>query len=51
MFLKLQNTYSIFKTVLPIDIKMHTVVKKLCLIEKIIGYLNEFVGQDGKVRQ
>uniref|UniRef100_A0ABK0LR02 Rotatin n=1 Tax=Rattus norvegicus TaxID=10116 RepID=A0ABK0LR02_RAT len=31
------------------DIKMHTVVKKLCLIEKIIGYLNEFVGQDGKV--
>ncbi|XP_038186060.1 rotatin isoform X2 [Arvicola amphibius] len=31
------------------DIKMHAVVKKLCLIEKIIGYLNECVGQDGKV--
>ncbi|XP_052011428.1 rotatin [Apodemus sylvaticus] len=31
------------------DIKMHTVVKKLSLIEKIIGYLNEFVGQDGKL--
>lgn len=29
---------------------MHAVVKKLCLIEKIIGYLNECVGQDGKVR-
>nr|XP_048275099.1 rotatin isoform X3 [Myodes glareolus] len=28
---------------------MHAVVKKLCLIEKIIGYLNECVGQDGKV--
>ncbi|XP_075824221.1 rotatin isoform X1 [Microtus pennsylvanicus] len=31
------------------DIKMHAVVEKLCLIEKIIGYLNECVGQDGKV--
>lgn len=31
------------------DIKMHTVVKKLCLVEKIIGHLNEFVGQDGEV--
>ncbi|XP_005065445.2 rotatin isoform X1 [Mesocricetus auratus] len=31
------------------DIKMHAVVKKLCLIEKIIWYLNECVGQDGKV--
>ncbi|CAO2594661.1 Rttn [Lemmus lemmus] len=31
------------------DIKMHAVVKKLCLIEKIIGYLNECVGQNGKV--
>ncbi|EGV94976.1 Rotatin [Cricetulus griseus] len=31
------------------DIKMHAVVKKLCLIEKIISYLNECVGQGGKV--
>ncbi|XP_053427754.1 rotatin [Nycticebus coucang] len=31
------------------DIKMHAVVKKLCLIDKIIEYLNECVGQDGKV--
>ncbi|XP_031222078.1 rotatin isoform X5 [Mastomys coucha] len=31
------------------DIKMHAVVKKLCLVEKIIQYLNEFVSQDGKV--
>ncbi|KAB1256174.1 Rotatin [Camelus dromedarius] len=32
-----------------IDIKMHAVVKKLCLIDKIIEYLNECVGQDGEV--
>ncbi|XP_031297616.2 rotatin isoform X1 [Camelus dromedarius] len=31
------------------DIKMHAVVKKLCLIDKIIEYLNECVGQDGEV--
>lgn len=31
------------------DIKMHAVVKKLCLTEKIIEYLNECVSQDGKV--
>nr|XP_051707845.1 rotatin isoform X3 [Oryctolagus cuniculus] len=31
------------------DIKMHAVVKKLCLIDKIIEYLNECVGQHGKV--
>nr|XP_045233745.1 rotatin isoform X3 [Macaca fascicularis] len=31
------------------DIKMHAVVKKLCLIDKIIEYLNECVSQDGKV--
>ncbi|XP_051019849.1 LOW QUALITY PROTEIN: rotatin [Acomys russatus] len=31
------------------DVKTHAVVKKLCLIEKIIWYLNECVGQDGKV--
>uniref|UniRef100_A0A8C5XEA1 Rotatin n=1 Tax=Microcebus murinus TaxID=30608 RepID=A0A8C5XEA1_MICMU len=31
------------------DIKMHAVVKKLCLIDKIIEYLNACVGQDGKV--
>ncbi|XP_046304608.1 rotatin isoform X3 [Marmota monax] len=31
------------------DIKMHAAVKKLCLIDKIIEYLNECVGQDGKV--
>uniref|UniRef100_A0A8C6RDZ2 Rotatin n=1 Tax=Nannospalax galili TaxID=1026970 RepID=A0A8C6RDZ2_NANGA len=31
------------------DIKMHAVVKKLCLIDKIIGYLNKCVAQDGKV--
>ncbi|KFO38424.1 rotatin isoform X3 [Fukomys damarensis] len=31
------------------DIKMHAVVKKLCLTDKIIEYLNECVGQDGKV--
>ncbi|XP_008562647.1 PREDICTED: rotatin [Galeopterus variegatus] len=30
------------------DIKMHAVVKKLSLIDKIIEYLNECVGQDGK---
>nr|XP_044991035.1 rotatin isoform X3 [Jaculus jaculus] len=30
------------------DIKMHGMVKKLCLIDKIIKYLNECVGQDGK---
>lgn len=28
---------------------MHAVVKKLCLIDKIIEYLNECVGQDGEV--
>ncbi|XP_040841051.1 rotatin isoform X2 [Ochotona curzoniae] len=33
------------------DIKMHTVVKKLCLIDKIIGYLSECVGQHGKVME
>lgn len=32
------------------DIKMHAVVKKLRLIEKIMWYLNECVGPDGKVR-
>ncbi|KAM5304036.1 rotatin isoform 1-T1 [Glossophaga mutica] len=31
------------------DIKMHAVVEKLCLIDKIIEYLNECVGQDGEV--
>ncbi|XP_060232941.1 rotatin [Meriones unguiculatus] len=31
------------------DIKMHAVVKKLRLIEKIMWYLNECVGPDGKV--
>ncbi|XP_047684263.1 rotatin isoform X1 [Prionailurus viverrinus] len=31
------------------DIKMHAVVKKLCLIDKIIEYLNECVCQDGEV--
>uniref|UniRef100_A0A8C0WXA4 Rotatin n=1 Tax=Castor canadensis TaxID=51338 RepID=A0A8C0WXA4_CASCN len=31
------------------DIKMHAVVKKLCLIDKIIEYLNECVGQDGEM--
>ncbi|KAM5222136.1 rotatin isoform 2-T2 [Ctenodactylus gundi] len=31
------------------DIKMHTMVEKLCLIDKINEYLNECVGQDGKV--
>lgn len=31
------------------DIKMHAVVKKLRLIDKIIEYLNECVGQDGEV--
>ncbi|XP_045646211.1 rotatin isoform X2 [Ursus americanus] len=31
------------------DIKMHAVVKKLHLIDKIIEYLNECVGQDGEV--
>lgn len=31
------------------DIKMHAVVKKLQLIDKIIEYLNECVGQDGEV--
>ncbi|KAM6167804.1 rotatin isoform 2-T2 [Erethizon dorsatum] len=31
------------------DIKMHAVVKKLCLTDKIIEYLNECVSQDGKV--
>ncbi|KAM4841045.1 rotatin [Thomomys bottae] len=30
------------------DIKMHAVVKKLCLIDKIIEYLNKCVSQDGK---
>ncbi|KAF5919023.1 hypothetical protein HPG69_003658 [Diceros bicornis minor] len=30
------------------DIKMHAVVKKLCLIDRIIVYLNECVGQDGE---
>ncbi|XP_058532859.1 rotatin isoform X1 [Ochotona princeps] len=33
------------------DIKMHTVVKTLCLIDKIIGYLSECVGQHGKVME
>ncbi|OWK01712.1 RTTN [Cervus elaphus hippelaphus] len=32
------------------DIKMHAVVKKLCLVDKIIEYLSECVGQDGEVR-
>lgn len=32
------------------DIKMHAVVKKLHLVDKIIEYLNECVGQDGEVR-
>ncbi|EPQ04846.1 Rotatin [Myotis brandtii] len=31
------------------DIKMHAVVKKLCLIDKIIEYLNECVGEDGEL--
>uniref|UniRef100_A0A8C9I6A8 Rotatin n=1 Tax=Piliocolobus tephrosceles TaxID=591936 RepID=A0A8C9I6A8_9PRIM len=31
------------------DIKMHAMVKKLCLTDKIIEYLNECVSQDGKV--
>ncbi|XP_045706221.1 rotatin isoform X2 [Phyllostomus hastatus] len=31
------------------DIKMHAVVEKLRLIDKIIEYLNECVGQDGEV--
>ncbi|XP_070309048.1 rotatin isoform X3 [Odocoileus virginianus] len=31
------------------DIKMHAVVKKLCLVDKIIEYLSECVGQDGEV--
>ncbi|XP_006837615.1 PREDICTED: rotatin [Chrysochloris asiatica] len=31
------------------DIKMHAVVKKLCLIDKIIEYLNRCVCQDGQV--
>ncbi|XP_036891579.1 rotatin [Sturnira hondurensis] len=31
------------------DLKMHAVVKKLRLIDKIIEYLNECVGQDGEV--
>ncbi|XP_042549459.1 rotatin isoform X1 [Dipodomys spectabilis] len=33
------------------DIKMHAVVKKLCLIDKIIGYLNKCVSQDGKATE
>uniref|UniRef100_A0A8D2CPY6 Rotatin n=1 Tax=Sciurus vulgaris TaxID=55149 RepID=A0A8D2CPY6_SCIVU len=36
-------------TVILQDIKMHAAVKKLCLIDKIIEYLNECVSQDGKV--
>ncbi|XP_037661680.1 rotatin isoform X3 [Choloepus didactylus] len=31
------------------DIKMHAVVKKFCLIDKIIEYLNQCVDQDGEV--
>ncbi|KAJ8779413.1 hypothetical protein J1605_012628 [Eschrichtius robustus] len=31
------------------DIKMHAMVKKLCLTDKIIEYLNECVSQDGEV--
>ncbi|XP_004461573.1 rotatin [Dasypus novemcinctus] len=31
------------------DIKMHAVVTKLHLVDKIIEYLNQFVGQDGEV--
>uniref|UniRef100_A0A8C6DH88 Rotatin n=1 Tax=Moschus moschiferus TaxID=68415 RepID=A0A8C6DH88_MOSMO len=31
------------------DIKMHAVVKKLRLVDKIIEYLSECVGQDGEV--
>ncbi|TKC41368.1 hypothetical protein EI555_000687, partial [Monodon monoceros] len=31
------------------DIKMHAVVKKLCLTDKIIEYLNKCVSQDGEV--
>ncbi|XP_023563198.1 rotatin isoform X2 [Octodon degus] len=31
------------------DIKMHAVVKKLCLTDKIIEYLNECISQDGEV--
>ncbi|KAK1337526.1 hypothetical protein QTO34_002157 [Cnephaeus nilssonii] len=31
------------------DIKMHAVVKKLCLIDKIIEYLNECVSEDGEL--
>ncbi|KAI4555286.1 hypothetical protein MJG53_015987 [Ovis ammon polii x Ovis aries] len=31
------------------DIKMHAVVKKLHLVDKIIEYLSECVGQDGEV--
>ncbi|XP_023389874.1 rotatin [Pteropus vampyrus] len=34
-----------------IYIKMHAVVKKLCLIDKIIEYLNECVGQDGEAME
>ncbi|XP_049755865.1 rotatin isoform X1 [Elephas maximus indicus] len=33
------------------DIKMHAVVKKLCLIDKIIEYLNKCVCQDGEVME
>ncbi|XP_060030017.1 rotatin isoform X2 [Erinaceus europaeus] len=31
------------------DIKMHAMVKKMCLVDKIIEYLDECVSQDGEV--
>lgn len=34
----------------PTDIKMHGIVKKLGVIEKILAYLHECISVDGKVK-
>lgn len=42
------DSYSLL--VFPTDIKMHGIVKKLGVIEKILAYLHECISVDGKVK-
>lgn len=45
-----QNQSFLLSFAFPTDTKMHDIVKKLGMIEKILAYLNECVHVDGKVK-
>ena len=45
-----ENQWFLLSFVFPTDTKMHGIVKKLGLIEKILAYLDECIRVDGQVK-